>query len=322
VTTTATHYEPSGKAGAAATMGMAAAGLAAAAAGAWLYQFLVDKIPFIYVTFLVSAGFGALIGFAVGVAGKATKCRKPQLVVTMAILGAVVGDLASFRYAYDRFIGEAVEEMRGVDAVSLAQELKTSGELTALQRDLLLAAARADGNASVAKNEFGFGKYIDFRVEEGWEIGRSSSGIPLKGFFVWIIWLLELAIIAAVGYGIAGSVAHIPFDEASMTWMPAAANQTVRINAEPFLASVQAGDVAGMLAPELHQSSPVSAKYTMFTSRPADHAYVSIELVVQDGKEEKTDEVVRYLRIAPDDWTGFLRHGRDGGAPEAGAAKN
>ncbi|MCP4404671.1 MAG: TerB family tellurite resistance protein [bacterium] len=80
-------------------------GIVVAAGLGWLYQVLVGFNPFIYINFLLTIIYGAVIGRAVGLGLQFGKCRNVLLGVFLALMVAIAGDLLTFRYAYSDMAG-------------------------------------------------------------------------------------------------------------------------------------------------------------------------------------------------------------------------
>jgi hypothetical protein len=159
-------YQPSGAFG--MLTPFAAIALIVVSVGvAWLYQFLVDLIPFIYLNGIILIGYAILLSAAGAFTFKAAKLRNKQLGALGGGLAAVFGVLASHYFAYS---------------------IMTDGSVP-------------------------FGQYITDRTDAGWTIGKSGSGIPIKGIFVWVVWVIE-GLILLFG-GVAGGMiaAGSPFCE-------------------------------------------------------------------------------------------------------------
>lgn len=103
-------YRPSGKFDPSTFPFALGLGLVAALGVGWVYQFLVDLIPFIYVRFILTAGLGAAIGFLVGWGAYQGKCRNLMLVAAMAVTMAIVAEGATMYYQYQRTINKALEK--------------------------------------------------------------------------------------------------------------------------------------------------------------------------------------------------------------------
>jgi uncharacterized tellurite resistance protein B-like protein len=75
-------------------------GIVTAAGAGWLYQLLVGWNSLIYLNFLATFIYGAVIGLAVGLGLQFGKCRNVILGVVLAFFMAVIGDMLAFRFVY------------------------------------------------------------------------------------------------------------------------------------------------------------------------------------------------------------------------------
>ncbi|MBN1911492.1 MAG: hypothetical protein JW818_17245 [Pirellulales bacterium] len=67
------------------------AGLATACVLAIVYSLLIVHVPFIYVNFLATAGFGVAIGMAIGHTAKAGKIRNPMVIGVFGLIFGLMG---------------------------------------------------------------------------------------------------------------------------------------------------------------------------------------------------------------------------------------
>lgn len=121
----ATHYKHSGKAPIGGILLSLVAGFVAAALLGVAYAYLIFYIPFVYINFFITIGFGALLGVAVGAAAKAGKVRNNAVVAVIALIAAAVG-----YYIHWAFWIAAATEVRSFDPNALwafIQVLNTLG---------------------------------------------------------------------------------------------------------------------------------------------------------------------------------------------------
>lgn len=189
-------YKPSGRFGAACIPMTLVVGLAAALVGGFVYQKIVDFVPFIYVNFLLTIGLGYGLAWVIGFTLERGKCRHLVLAAVLAALCGGVAVAASFYSNYKSGQAEIADE--------LERQVKTlEGEFV-----------EGDTPESLAES-FTFGEWIDLRVEHGWEI---MGAITLSGVFVWIIWLIEFGIIVGLPLFVALAAAWRPFCEPCTNW--------------------------------------------------------------------------------------------------------
>ncbi len=157
----------------------------------------------------------------------------------------------------------------------------------------------------------GFMEYVDARVATGWSIGRGASGgIPISGVFVYIVWLIEAAIVMVGGWigGMAGAMT--PFCESCNIW---ATTRVLKFTV-PGLSSpsvsvlLDAPAVESLLSPpmaEIAKGSPSAVTYTVeHCAACAQTAFLSLEHkeTTKDkrGKAQvKATSLHKHVAIAP-----------------------
>jgi hypothetical protein len=171
-------YKPSGQVGAMCLL-MAAPLVAAGMAAAWLYQFLIEVIPIIYVDWALVFGFAFLLGAMCQRGLMAGRCR-------------------------NAFAGGAVGTAVGVAAVIAGHYFAYLDTAAALGRPVSFAEylrLRMDTGWSIG------------------HVGSSSSAaLPIKGLFVWVVWALEGGLIVFGAVKGAAGVAALPFCESCGRW--------------------------------------------------------------------------------------------------------
>ncbi len=223
------RYTPSHRLGPLALPGLVVAAVAAAAL-AWGYQFAVDWIPLIYVEFLATIGFGFALGYLVREVVVRGKVRSPGLALGILGIVVLVGWTASFRWAYERALSQAYDEV-----------IKESDADPKPTREQL---------AEVIP----FGKYIELRLEEGWTVGsvasRGANRPTISGPFVYLVWLIELGILGFYAWKRLGTTAATPFCEACGAWTtPTQHPPAVGGIGSEVADAADAGDLARMLKP-------------------------------------------------------------------------
>lgn len=179
-------YQPSNRLGA-STIPAAIGVIVLAAGAAFLYQRITTWMPLIYANFLIAAGLGAGIGGLMSEAFLRTHGRSPSMASGLAVAAAVVAFVASFFAGASFLRSEIAEGMR---------ELKGKAALEG-------AVVADDAAIEAAIQQVGVQDFIEERVESGWTLGRSRSGVPISGVLVWCVWLAELVLIAGAAYGLA-----------------------------------------------------------------------------------------------------------------------
>src|SRR5688572_11803570 len=104
------RYEPSGRFGAALLPAL----LLCAAVGAglaWVYQWLINLIPFIYVNLLLTLGFGFVLLTMVLTALRAGRNRNHPLALAAAVVLPVIAVIASFGWGYRLALPDLYEQV-------------------------------------------------------------------------------------------------------------------------------------------------------------------------------------------------------------------
>jgi hypothetical protein len=158
--------------------------------------------------------------------------------------------------------------------------------------------------------QFGFGDYIDARVEFGWTVTASrnadaDSGTSFSGGMVYLIWLLEGVMVI----GLAGAAplvfAGAPYCEECDCWATKEKlGEIHHVDENAIKAAVAGAQWKGIIRPGGHPQSNSRARYTLYTC-PSDSEpmYLSVELVktVKKGRkqEDEQDEVLQYAKVGP-----------------------
>jgi hypothetical protein len=160
------------------------AGLAAAVVLGFIYSYLILYIPFIYVNFLATAGFGALVG---GVAawglrrGKVRNTPVALSVVAIVAIGALYAAWVVWMYG---FLRRQETDLR-LDLAVIALHPR-------LLFDLILAVSD----------------------EGAWQI----KGMTPTGPVLWVAWLIEASLIVGVPLFVAADPLTEPFCESCERW--------------------------------------------------------------------------------------------------------
>ena len=174
-------YQHSGSVGTTGIPLMAIVGGISAILLGILYTYVLAWIPFIYVSFLATAGFGAVLGLVVGWSARLAKVRNPFLIGLLGLACGVLGLYVS--WAFDGIARFGATDFPGI--------LLSFGALKS---------------------------YIEVFYNEGfWGIGRAGgmvSGIPLA-----LIWVTEAGIILGASWLLAGGfIVNHPFCENCNRW--------------------------------------------------------------------------------------------------------
>jgi hypothetical protein len=175
-------YKHSGSVGALAPVYVTALGLVTAGVLGVVYAYVINWIPFIYVTFLATLALGFGMGIAVGFAAKLGKVRNS---IATVLFGFVFGAIALYvAWAFDPMV-------------------------------------RFDDVNHVFWNPADLQEYIAWGYDNGfWTIGRGGAQAGnVSGIFLALVWILEAGIIVGLAAMMApGLINSQPFCELSGEW--------------------------------------------------------------------------------------------------------
>lgn len=160
---------------------------------AWLYVRLLDWIPFIYISFLLTAAFGFASGALLLLAVERGKCRNVLLAILAGLLVGAGAIGAKHWMQYQYFLGQFTK----AEAVEFGDE-KMPDEL--------------------ASQIYTFPLYIEDRVKHGWSMGSDGSDGDISGIFVWCVWFLEALVVIACCVSLPRGKAKEPFSESCDKW--------------------------------------------------------------------------------------------------------
>ncbi len=261
-------YAPSGRFGALAVPLALLAGLPAAAAIGWLYQWLVDVVAWIFLSFVATLVFGGIVGAAVAWGLKAGKCRSVALGAAMGILCGAAGEAATFEWSYLRHASALEEEAR--------------------------ARGATEKDVAALRSEFGMAEFVQARVEEGWSVTgmAKGDGLRLSGAFVWIVWALETLLVAGVATWVAMLPGRTPFCETCDAHVPREElGRVTSADAAALEVSARTGDLSGVLPVGRASGSEVTAAYAVRACPTCgEGGYLTVEtswVVVAEGRKGK-----------------------------------
>jgi len=280
----AAYYQPSNKFSPLSLIYFVVACITAIPILALIYSYAIWYIPFPYINFFITLGFGFGIGWVVQkLAISLGKVRNNKLAYFLGFLGALIGLYLSWAIWVDLVInaGETYGSSRigiSVSNIKLLQVLDL-----ALQPSLLFEL---------------MGQIMDVGV---WGI-RSTT---VSGWFLGLIWIIEALIVVVMGTIIPAGKSGEPFCELNQKWytekqLPALSYLTAEMQA---VTPLENNDFSA-LKEISYVSDPTTANHSVFTlySNETNENYLSIQnrtATVNDKGETKfTDhEVVTHLRI-------------------------
>ena len=184
-------------------------GLLAAFIGGLIYAYAFQWIPIIYINFVVTLAFGALIGGAVGWSAMTGKIRNNMLVSLLTLIFATLGVYAEWGFT------------------PMALGIPGAG-LDGLRPDVVI----------------GLAKYL--YAEGSWGM---SDGAPVKGIFLAILWVVEAGTILVTAFLVCKAFGTSqPFCERCDAWTTSQEG-VVFLQAtgdEPAWSGIIAGDLNGL----------------------------------------------------------------------------
>ena len=252
------RYAPSGAFGP-LTFVYALGSLIAAILLAGIYMLLVDLIPFIYASFLLTAGFG----FALAVMGSwsvtSGHCRNRGLAIGVGLLLGAGGLAASYAWGFLLTLNEATSNYPGVTVLELAQEVP-------------------------------FGRWLDARLDGGWKVGKSTE---ITGIGVMVIWFIEAVIVLGAPFLMTMFAAAEPYCEPCQTWTKSQGSSIKGLTREDVQPLLDRGDLAGLLTMADHPDTDSAYRIQLlrqYCPRCANTAFLTVnelQTVVKDGKTEE-----------------------------------
>ncbi|MEE9312274.1 MAG: hypothetical protein V3V10_07650 [Planctomycetota bacterium] len=144
---------------------------------------------------------------------------------------------------------------------------------------------------------FGFSEIMDLRADLGWVIG-SGDGFDLTGGLVYLVWVVEAAIVIGCSTIAPVIFTSAPFCEETKTWAKKQKmGEVAGINPDAFKQAGVSGDLAGIVSPMGQVNSPYRAYYELHSCQGGD-MYVTAKLAYKDKKnKDQQDDVVDYIHI-------------------------
>lgn len=249
-----------------------------------LYAYCIWYIPFVYVNFFITLGFGFLIGFVIALLViKKGKVRNP-------FLGLFIGLTAAFFALYfhwaiwiDLVINAG--ESYGSDRIGI-----TVSNIKFLQVFSLLF-----------RPDLVF-EYISQVNESGtWGI----RGATASGTFLWVVWSIEFSIVIAISGFLSYLEAKKPFSESTNSWyeeitLPAFSYIE---NQQQMITDILASNHASfdLLSKSIDSEVDSHSVFTLYASKSGKN-YLSVDNKTSkvDGKGNikfDSDEIVEYIAI-------------------------
>ncbi len=274
------RYKPSGRVGP-VTLLLTLGGILIAIILAYFYQLLLDWIPLIYINFLLTLGAGFALGMIGSFVVYTGHCRNQLVGGLVGVLLATSFIGAKFWFQYRSILNQSTDIViaeNGIPADQWAEVRK------------------------VLATDLTFSKHIEFRVEQGWQLGRAGGGggAPMAGAFVYLVWLVEAGVLLFPGVSMSVRAASQPYSEPKNAWADEEEIvMTLPINEPEMVSRIRtAGSVDELLEIPIPKSDE-SSQFAIYrvNSVPGEEmedAYLSVDLLTisvnSRGEEEKKEE--------------------------------
>jgi hypothetical protein len=264
------HYAPSGAFRFSIAI-YAVGGLLGAILFAGLYEFLLDLIPFVYVSFMLTLGFGFGLAFMASMIIKSAHCRNRAIAAVLALVIGGTGLAASFGWGYRRALSAAVEQYPDTTVLQLAQEVSVM-------------------------------EWMNVRMENGWTIRNSD----LTGGFVVFVWIVEALVVLGMALMVGASEAGEPYCERCQLWTEsqnAGIPGLSKADVQPLL---DRGDLAAVLSLPEPTGGDAAVRIKLVRNhcpQCAETAYLTVSEIrteVTNGKEkENSTELIAKAQLSP-----------------------
>lgn len=253
--------------------------MAVSAGLAFLYELLLYWVPFIYITFLITLGFGFAVAMSASLVINFGHVRNMVIGLIIGLSLSCGAVAAKYWFQYERYIS------------LVADELIETGKSEKESKAELRAAL---------KREISFKDHIDGRVAIGWNIGRAGAGAPITGVFVYLIWVIEFGIVVVIALALSRHSVNQPYSETLHKW--ASEEQVVMTlpidNDEMIERIKQARSIDELLQIPVPKSDETNrfGIYTVNSVEGAEmeDAYLSVKIstitIDDKGEEQKSEE--------------------------------
>ncbi len=273
-------YRPSGRFGIMA-LPLTLVGMVVCVGIAYLYQLLLELIPFIYLNFLMTAGVGIAIAFVGGFIVHMGHVRNPVLglLIGLALMLSLLG--GKFRFQYCRTFEEVV---------------------TATMEENGFPEGARQETRKILAPQYTFTDHLRDRVDVGWAIGRGNNGAPVGGFLVYLVWLIEAGVLFYLGSLRVADVAREPYSEKTGQWADKEEYvMTLPVTGQDMVARISSAtsvdELLELPIPETDLSM-ANAIYRVNSIRgqELEDAYLSVDLItITEKKGGEKDQKIEHL---------------------------
>ncbi|TGE27228.1 hypothetical protein [Hymenobacter metallicola] len=279
------YYQPSNRITVGGVLGLVLLGAAAAVPLAFLYVYAVWYIPFIYINVLLTLGFGAALGFVFKKLTKAGKLRNPALVGWLTLALGLWAWYVQWVVYITLLSGAGETESLGSRA---------SFTHTSFDTDIFLGALTSPSAVL---------SMLPRLAESGtWSI----FSVTISGFFLYLVWCIEVGIIVLFSWFRPHAQAAAPFSELAGQWaqkLTFPQSALAFADTEATKKALEAADWDHMeVLPSDTPTAHFGRVHLYHVPADPDCCYLSLENVTietdKNGKpSEKTTDVLEYLRV-------------------------
>ena len=218
----------------------------------------------------------------------AGKLRNVMIAALFGILLGTAGLGAKYYFQYQTLLSDATTQFMKEESIPDDQRQQVKNALA---------------------SEITFWKHIEFRVEEGWNVGRGGGGAPISGVFVYLIWGIEAVIVYFLAFTIPVSAANEPFSEKVNDWASEEEIvMTLPITDQEMVAKIKSAssveDLLEIPIPKTDESNQFAVyKVNSIEGQELEDAYLSVDLITfsvnNKGEEQKKeDSLVKYAILS------------------------
>lgn len=276
---------------------LALVGLVAIVGLAFVYQLGLEKIPLIYISFVLTAVFGGAMGVIGSRIVNIGHCRSVLFAALIALLLLAVGMTAKHYFQY-RALASQIADVR---MKQLVEENGVDRKVVEEFRSELL---------DQTYQGMSFLKHFQVRSDIGISVGRGGgNGAPLTGLPIYILWLVEAGVIAWLGVRPPISAARQPYSETMNQWADEAEQvMTLPVTNDEMVAQIKAATQVEQLLQIPIPKDDQSNQFAVYTvnsipGQELEDAYLSVNLVTlsvnnKGETETKENPLVRHAILS------------------------
>lgn len=263
--------------------------------------FAASRIIYLVVLFPVIAGFVAGTVMTVGVLQG--KIRNPFIAIVFSL---AMGIVIYGTYFYGKYL---IFQQVAYDTL-VKQSGKNVDRATALDLFDKLVLQPETGST-------GFVGFVKFAAKAGIQISpvasSSSSTTPLTGAGAYIYWGVEMAIIAVIAAGIAGTQARKPFSEDCNEWYSAARSvgSVVPTGVNDFLVALRSGNFAQartFMGNQIFTLPRVGVEVLRSPSCPTADLVLKVDLATRRNRNSINHKTLALGLISPQEFSELTGH--------------